>query len=73
MVALFVWYWDHTRTTRTFLQWALLGLIAGLMIDVYYPNAVLLLFPLLESLSPILERLVRRSAEFLQPYICEAT
>ena len=51
MVALFVWYWDHTRATRTFLQWALLGLIAGLMMDVYYPNAVLLLFPLLESLG----------------------
>jgi len=51
MVALFVWYWDHTRTTRTFLQWTLLGLIAGLMMDVYYPNAVLLLFPLLESLA----------------------
>ena len=51
MVALFVWYWDHTRTARTFLQWALLGLIAGLMMDVYYPNAVLLLFPLLESLA----------------------
>jgi hypothetical protein len=51
VVALFVWYWDHTRITRTYLQWALLGLIAGLMMDVYYPNAVLLLFPLVESLS----------------------
>jgi len=51
VVALFVWYWDYTRITRTFLQWALLGLIAGLMMDVYYPNAVLLLFPLLESLA----------------------
>jgi hypothetical protein len=50
-VALFVWYWDYTRVTRTFLQWALLGLIAGLMMDVYYPNAVLLMFPLVESLS----------------------
>jgi hypothetical protein len=51
MVALFIWYWDHTRTMRTFLQWGVLGLIAGLMMDVYYPNAVLLLFPLLESLA----------------------
>ncbi len=49
MVALFVWYWDHTHATRNWLQWALLGLIAGLMMDVYYPNGVLLLFPLLES------------------------
>ena len=51
MAALFVWYWDHTRTTRTLLQSAVLGSIAGLMMDVYYPNAVLLLFPLLESLA----------------------
>jgi hypothetical protein len=51
MVALFLYYWDHTRASRTSFQWALLGLIAGLMMDVYYPNAVLLLFPLLESLA----------------------
>ncbi len=51
MVALFVWYWDRTRTARTVMQWVLLGLIAGLMMDVYYPNAILLLFPILESLS----------------------
>ena len=25
IVALFVWYWDRTRATRTFRQWALLG------------------------------------------------
>jgi len=51
MVALFLYYWDHTRASRTPFQWALLGLIAGLMMDVYYPNALLLLFPLLESLG----------------------
>src|SRR5271170_1622377 len=51
MVALFVWYWDRTRQTRTSLQWAVLGAIAGLMMDVYYPNAILLLLPLLESLG----------------------
>jgi hypothetical protein len=49
-VALFVWYWDRTRRVRTWAQWALLGTIAGLMMDVYYPNALLLSFPLLESL-----------------------
>ena len=51
MVALFVWYWDHARQKRTSLQWVILGAIAGLMMDVYYPNAILLLFPLLESLG----------------------
>ena len=49
MVALFVWYWDLTRQSRTTLQWVILGAIAGLMMDVYYPNAILLLLPLLES------------------------
>jgi hypothetical protein len=48
-VALFLWYWDRTRGRRTVGQWILLGAIAGLMMDVYYPNAVLLLAPLVES------------------------
>jgi hypothetical protein len=51
MVALFVWYWDRTREGRTTFQWVVLGAIAGLMMDVYYPNAILLLLPLLESLG----------------------
>jgi hypothetical protein len=49
-VALFLWYWDRTRDSRTFLQWILLGFLAGLMVDVYFPNGVLLLLPLIESL-----------------------
>ena len=49
-VALFFWYWDRTRPMRTWAQWIILGAIAGLMMDVYYPNAILLLPPLLESL-----------------------
>lgn len=51
VVALFLWYWQRTRGTRTVAQWILLGLISGLMVDVYYVNAVLLLVPLMESLS----------------------
>jgi len=50
-VALFVWYWDRTRSKRTWTQWTILGTIAGLMINVYYPNAIVLLFPLGESLA----------------------
>jgi len=38
-VALFLWYWDRTRDRRTFLQWILLGLLAGLMVDVYFRTA----------------------------------
>ena len=47
-VALFLWYWERTRLQRTTGQWALLGLMAGLMGNVYYPNAILLVFPGLE-------------------------
>jgi len=48
-VALFLWYWERTRLIRTAGQWILLGLLAGLMGNVYYPNAILLIFPALES------------------------
>ena len=47
-VSLFLWYWDRTQLQRTFGQWAVLGLIAGLMGNVYYPNVLLLIFPCLE-------------------------
>src|ERR1700692_4241041 len=49
-VALFLWYWERTRGTRTNWQWVALGLISGLMIDVYFPNGVFLLLPLIEAL-----------------------
>ena len=38
VVALFLWYWDATREHRSLTQWLLLGAIVGLMVDVYYPN-----------------------------------
>jgi hypothetical protein len=47
-VALFLWYWEQTRLRRTAGQWAILGFMAGLMGNVYYPNAILLIFPALE-------------------------
>ena len=50
-VALFFWYWDRTRADRTWTQWLVLGLISGLMMDVYYICAVLLVVPLFESLA----------------------
>jgi hypothetical protein len=49
-VSLFLWYWDRTKLQRTMGQWAVLGLIAGLMGNVYYPNAILLIFPAIELL-----------------------
>jgi hypothetical protein len=47
-VSLFLWYWDRTKLQRTAGQWVVLGLLAGLMGNVYYPNAILLIFPGLE-------------------------
>ncbi len=50
-VALFFWYWHRTRMTRTWPEWIILGAIGGLMMDVYYPNVILLALPLTESLA----------------------
>jgi len=61
-VSLFLWYWHRTRNARTTRQWILLGLLAGLMTNVYYPNAVLLLVPLLESLARYWEAIRQQPA-----------
>lgn len=50
-VALFLAYWQRTREARTASQWIVLGLLSGLMLDVYYLNVALLAIPLLESLG----------------------
>jgi hypothetical protein len=58
-VALFLWYWHETRGSRTLRQWALLGAIAGLMLDVYYANAMVffvLLYEALEDYSAVFRR-----------------
>jgi len=47
-VSLFLWYWDRTRLRRTLRQWIFLGVAAGLMGNVYYPNVFLLIFPAVE-------------------------
>src|SRR5579864_5218271 len=49
-VALFLWYWHRTRTHRNLPQWIALGLLAALMVNVYYLNAVWLLIPAFEAL-----------------------
>ena len=41
-VALFLWYWHETRSSRSLAQWLILAAIAGLMLDVYYANAMVL-------------------------------
>jgi len=49
--ALFIWYWHRTRHQRSFVQWVILGLFSGLLLDIYYLNIAILLVPLLESLQ----------------------
>jgi hypothetical protein len=52
-VSLFLWYWDRTKLQRTPARWAALGVFAGLMGNVYYPNVILLIFPGLELIHLI--------------------
>jgi hypothetical protein len=49
-VSLFIFYWHHTREQRTVRQWCVLALIAGLMLNVYYPNAMLMMILVVEAL-----------------------
>ncbi|HUI74376.1 MAG TPA: glycosyltransferase family 39 protein [Candidatus Acidoferrum sp.] len=51
VVALFFWYWHDTREKRSLLQWVILGAIAGLMLDVYYPNATILAILAVEAIG----------------------
>ncbi len=50
VVALFLWYWQRNRGKRPLNAWLVLGLLSGLMLDVYYLNVAILLVPLGESL-----------------------
>jgi hypothetical protein len=56
-VAVFLWYWERTRIQRSPGQWVGLGLLAGLMCNVYYPNGILLIFPGLEVAHLLLAKL----------------
>ena len=49
--ALFLWYWHRTRLSRTWQQWIWLGLISGLMVDVYLANAIFLFAPAVDCFS----------------------
>jgi hypothetical protein len=49
-VALFFWYWLRTRSERRLREWLVLALIAGLMMNVYYPNTIVLFVLIPEAL-----------------------
>jgi hypothetical protein len=50
-VAVFLMYWHETRGERSLRQWLLLGILAGLMLNVYYANALVLAAPGVEAIS----------------------
>jgi hypothetical protein len=50
VVALFFWYWLKTGIDRTLPQWLVLGAIAGLMLNVYYANAMIITIVAAEAL-----------------------
>jgi len=60
--ALFLWYWDKTRESRTWGQWLWLGLIVGMMLNVYYLNVVILTVLVVEALSQYAQVLQGKSA-----------
>jgi hypothetical protein len=60
-VSLFVFYWHQTREQRTLRQWLVLALIAGLMLNVYYANAMLLMILVVEALREYAAALRRGS------------
>lgn len=65
--ALFLWYWDLTREHRTLVQWLILGAISGLMLDVYYPNVMLLAVLLVEAVPQYVDAIRSASSRsFLQ-------
>jgi hypothetical protein len=60
-VSLFLWYWNRTRARRSLLQWIVIGLIAALMVNVYYLNVVWLLLPAFEAIANYFQIVVPRS------------
>lgn len=60
MVALFLYFWDATGEQRSTAEWLVLGLIAGVMLDVYYANLMLLAVLVVEALGQYAE--IMRSA-----------
>jgi len=63
-VALFFWYWLRTMDSRTTAQWLVLALVGGLMLNVYYPNVLVLALLLPEAVRAY--RKASKSASFRQ-------
>lgn len=73
VVALFLWYWDATRERRSLAQWLLLGVIVGLMLDVYYLNLMVVSVLAVEAMgqyAKLLRSAPPPSPSFLELLIC---
>jgi len=66
MVSLFIWYWHETRASRSLAQWLVLALIAGLMLNVYYANAMVLAILAVEAIPQYLA-VVRKNSSASAP------
>ena len=57
-VTLFLWYWQRTRRDegRTWLQWAILGALAGMMMLVREQDALFMVVPLVEGVAALAQR-----------------
>jgi hypothetical protein len=62
VVALFLWYWHETRSSRSLSQWLLLALIGGLMLTVYYANTMMLAVLVAEAVPQYLSAFRRGAA-----------
>jgi hypothetical protein len=69
-VALFLWYWQRTRDQRSLRQWIVLALAAGLMMNVYYPNAILMAVPATEALTDYYRTPPARWGSLLGTHAC---
>ena len=61
VVSLFIWYWHETRASRSLAQWLVLALIAGLMLNVYYANAMVLAVLIVEAFPQYLSAVRKNS------------
>ena len=61
-VALFIWYWHRSQEMgeRKYGQWCLLGVFAGLMMNVHYLNITFLFIPLAEALAIYIRKIMGR-------------
>jgi hypothetical protein len=58
---LFLWYWNRTSQLRSLAQWAVLGAISGIMVDIYYPNFILIIVIGIEALTAYAQLLLERT------------